>query len=336
MEYRSLGRTGVQVSALCLGCMNFGDTGSGTTEEDSIAMMHQAIDDGINFFDTADVYSRGVSETIVGKALASGGRRDKVFLATKVYNKMADDDPNAWGSHRYHIMKGCEDSLRRLGTDHIDLYQIHRPKSSIPIDETLRALDDLVRQGKVRYLGTSTFAAWQLMESLWASKELGLNRFICEQPPYNLLDRRIERELLPMCQTYGIGTIPWAPIAGGLLSGKYRLNQTRPEGARYADKSAPFQRDNETALAAVEKYLDFCTQKDVPPARLALAWVLGQPGVSSPIIGPRTKEQYEEYLRALTVQLTDEDKKALDTIFPPGTHVSEYYRADFGPNARWS
>lgn len=332
MEYRSLGRTGVQVSPLCLGCMNFGD---GASEEDSIALMHQAIDDGINFFDTADVYSRGVSETIVGKALATDGRRDRVFLATKVYNRMDDQDPNAWGSHRYHIIKGCEDSLRRLGTDHIDLYQMHRPQSAVPIDETLRALDDLVQAGKVRYLGTSTFGAWQLVESLWASKELGLNRFVCEQPPYNLLDRRIERELLPMCRTYGIATIPWAPIAGGLLSGKYRSGQPRPEGARYTTRSAPFQRDNEAALAKMEEYLPFCEARDIPPARFALAWVLAQPGVSSPIIGPRTREQYEEYKKALDVTLTEEDNKALDAIFPPGTHVSEYYKADFGPNARW-
>jgi aryl-alcohol dehydrogenase-like predicted oxidoreductase len=331
MEYRPLGRTGVQVSPLCLGCMNFGDD---TSEEESIRMIHRAMDDGINFLDTADVYSRGKSETITGKALASDGRRDRVFLATKVFNKMADDDPNALGSHRYHIMKGCEDSLRRLGTDHIDLYQIHRPKSSIPIDETLRALDDLVRQGKVRYIGTSTFAAWQITESLWASKELHLNRFVCEQPPYNLLDRRIERELLPMCRTYGIGTIPWAPIAGGLLSGKYRLNQPRPAGARY-EKGAFANRDNDTALAAIEKYLPFCEERNIPPARFALAWVLAQEGVTSPIIGPRTMEQYEEYLKAMEVSLSDEDSKAIDGIFPPGTHVSEYYRADFGPNARW-
>jgi aryl-alcohol dehydrogenase-like predicted oxidoreductase len=332
MEYRSFGRTGVQVSALCLGCMNFGDD---TTEADSISIMHRAIDDGINFFDTADVYSRGISETIVGKALATGGRRDKVFLATKVYNKMADNDPNAWGSHRYHIMKGCEDSLRRLGTDHIDLYQMHRPKSSIPIDETLRALDDLIKQGKVRYIGTSTFAAWQVVESLWASKELGLNRFVCEQPPYNLLDRRIERELLPMCRTYGIATIPWAPIAGGLLSGKYRLGQTRPSGARY-EKGAFANRDNDVALAAVEKYLLFCEERSYNPVHFALAWCLGQPGVTSPIIGPRTMAQYEDYLKAAELKVTDEDKQAVDTIFPPGTHVSEYYKADFGPNERWT
>lgn len=331
MQYRSLGRTGVQVSALCLGCMNFGDDCS---EEDSVQMMRRAIGDGVNFFDTADVYSRGVSETIVGKALA-GEWRDKVFLATKVYNKMADDDPNAWGSHRYHIIKGCEDSLRRLGTDHIDLYQMHRPKGSIPIDETLRALDDLIRQGKVRYIGTSTFGAWQVVESLWASKELGLNRFVCEQPPYNLLDRRIERELLPMCRTYGIATIPWAPIAGGLLTGKYRVGETRPDGARYATRSAPFNRDNDTALASVEKYLAFCSERGHNPTHFAVAWCLAQPGVTAPIIGPKTMAQYEDYLKALEIRITEEDTEAIDAIFPPGTHVSEYYEADFGPNERW-
>ncbi len=334
MDYRALGRTGAQVSDLCLGCMNFGDTKSGTTEADSIAIMHRALDEGVNFWDTADVYSRGVSETIVGKAM-EGGKRDKVFLATKVYNKMDDTDPNAWGSHRYHIIKGCEDSLRRLQTDHIDLYQIHRPKSSIPIDETLRALDDLVKAGKVRYLGTSTFAAWQVVESLWASKELHLNRFVCEQPPYNLLDRRIERELLPMCQTYGIATIPWAPVAGGLLSGKYRLNQTRPEGARY-EKGAFANRDNDAALASVEKYLAFCDERGVSPVQFAVAWVKNRPGVTSPIIGPRTMEQLTDYLASREISVTAEDEKALDEIFPPGTHVSNYYNADFGPNARWS
>lgn len=333
MDYRPFGRTGVQVSALCLGCMNFGDD---TTEADSIDIIHRAMADGINFLDTADVYSRGRSEEVVGTALAEGGRRDRVFLATKVFNRMDDHDPNAWGSHRYHIIKGCEDSLRRLKTDHIDLYQMHRPKPSIPIDETLRALDDLIRQGKVRYIGTSTFAAWQVVESLWASKELGLNRFVCEQPPYNLLDRRIERELLPMCRTYGIATIPWAPIAGGLLTGKYRAGEARPEGARYTSRSAPFHRDNDNALIAVEKYLEFCQGRGVHPTHFAVAWCLAQPGVTSPIIGPRTMAQYEDYMQSLNITISEADKEAIDKIFPPGTHVSEYYRADFGPNERWS
>lgn len=330
-EYRMLGRTGVRVSPLCLGCMNFGDDAE---EAASFAIIDQAMDAGVNFLDTADVYSRGRSEEIVGRALTRDGKRDKVFLATKGFNKMDDTDPNAWGSHRFHLIKACEDSLRRLGTDHIDLYQIHRPQSAIPIDETLRALDDLVKSGKVRYLGTSTFAAWQVMESLWASKELGLNRFVCEQPPYNLLDRRIERELLPLCRTYGVGVIPWAPIAGGLLSGKYRLNQPRPAGARY-EKGAFNNRDNDAALASVEKYVEFCEARSVAPAQMALAWCLAQPGVTSPIIGPRTTDQMTDYLAAQEITVSEEDTKQLDALFPPGTHVSDYYRADFGPNARW-
>ncbi len=333
MEYRSLGRTGAQVSALCLGCMNFGDTKSGTSEGESIRIIHRAMDAGINFLDTADVYVRGVSEEITGKAL-SDGKRDRVFLATKFFNRMDDQDPNAWGSHRFHIMKSVEDSLRRLNTDHIDLYQLHRPKASIPIDETLRALDDLVTQGKVRYIGTSTFGAWQLVESLWVSKEMGLNRFVCEQPPYNLLDRRIERELLPCCRTYGFGVIPWAPIAGGLLSGKYRAGQSRPAGVRY-EKGAFNNRDNEAALLKVEDYLTFCDQRGCSPAHFAMAWCAAQPGITSPIIGPRTMEQLEDYLKSLELKPTAEDFQRIDQIFEPGTHVSNYYSADFGPNARW-
>jgi len=314
--------------------MNWGDTNSGTTEEDSIRIVHRAMDAGINFLDTANVYGRGISEQITGKAI-SGGRRDRVFLATKFYNKMDDTDQNSWGSHRFHIIRACEESLKRLGTDHIDLYQVHRPKSSIPIDETLRALDDLVRQGKVRYLGTSTFAAWQLVESLWAAKELGLNRFICEQPPYNLLDRRIERELIPACRTYGFAVIPWAPIGGGLLSGKYRIGERRPEGARY-EKGAFANRDNDRALGAIDKYIPFCAAKGVDPAQFALAWCTAQPGVTSPIIGPRNMDQLENYLNAMTIEVTEDDRRQLDEIFEPGTHVSNYYSADFGPNARWS
>jgi len=334
MEYRSFGRTGVQVSALCLGCMNFGDSNSGADEDESIRIVHTAMDAGINFLDTANVYGRGRSETITGKSLATDGRRDRVFLATKFYNKMADDDPNAWGSHRFHIVRACEDSLRRLQTDHIDLYQVHRPRLSIPIDETLRALDDLVKQGKVRYIGTSTFAAWQLTEALWAAKELGLNRFVSEQPPYNLLDRRIERELIPYCRTYGVAVIPWAPIAGGLLSGKYRLGQSRPEGARY-EKGAFANRDNDKALERVERYLELCDAREWVPARFALAWCLAQPGITSPIIGPRSSEQLADYLAAADLKITADDLKEVDGIFEPGTHVSNYYSADFGPNARW-
>lgn len=332
MEYRSLGRTGVQVSAFCLGCMNFG---WGTEEDESIRTIHAAIDAGINFLDTANVYGRGSSETVTGKALAMEGRRDRVVLATKVHGTMADDDPNASGNHRFHIIRQCEDSLRRLQTDRIDLYQIHRPQPGIPIDETLRALDDLIRAGKVLYIGSSTYAAWQLIESLWVAKELGLNRFVCEQPPYNLLDRRIERELIPFCQTYGFGVIPWSPLAGGLLTGKYRKGQPRPEGSRYADKPAPFGRDNEQALDVAEQLVGLAEKKGCSAASLALAWVLRQSGVTSPIIGPSRFEQLGENLGALEVEITEEDRAKIDSLVPPGTNVSTYYDAPFGPNARW-
>ena len=194
MEYRSLGRTGTKVSSLCLGCLMFGGR---TSESDSMDIIDRAIDGGINFLDTANMYVRGRSEEMVGKALQRNGKRDRIVLATKVHFRMDDDDPNAQGNSRRHIVEQCEASLRRLQTDYIDLYQVHRPCSDVPIDETLRALDDLIRAGKVRYIGSSTFAAWQVVESLWAARELGLNRFVCEQPPYHLLDRSIERELVP-------------------------------------------------------------------------------------------------------------------------------------------
>ena len=251
MEYRPLGRTGVKVSELCLGCMTFGNT---TEPEDSYAIVDRAIDAGINFLDTANVYSRGRSEEVTGEALKRNGKRSRIVLATKVHGRMADDDPNAAGTSRRHIIEQCEASLERLQTDYIDLYQIHRPRSDTPIDEILRALDDLIQSGKVRYIGSSTFGAWQLVESLWVAKELGLNRFICEQPPYNILDRRIERELLPMAATYGIATIPWSPLGGGLLTGKYRT-ENMPEEGRYLDTdSKPWQmRLTQGAFEAVDK-----------------------------------------------------------------------------------
>jgi aryl-alcohol dehydrogenase-like predicted oxidoreductase len=336
MEYRSLGRTGVQVSELCLGCMNFG----GRTEpEDSYAIIDRALDAGINFLDTANVYSRGRSEEVVGEALKRNGQRDQIVLATKVHGRMADDDPNAWGNSRRHIIEQCEASLRRLQTDYIDLYQIHRPLSNLPIDETLRALDDLIRAGKVRYVGTSTFAAWQVMESLWVAKELGLNRFICEQPPYNLLDRRIERELLPMARTYGIATIPWSPLAGGLLTGKYRRDEAPPEDARYADvEGKPWMERRLTpgVYDVVEALDPLAEEKGCSMAQLALAWVLRQPGVTSPIIGPRTMSQLEDNLGAVEVAITDEDREALDAVSAPGGMLAPFYDADFGPHEyRW-
>ena len=332
MDYRPLGRTGVKVSNLCLGCMMFGGK---TGEQDSFAIIDRAIDAGINFLDTANVYSRGRSEEVTGAALKRNGKRQRIVVATKVHGKMADDDPNMEGNSRRHIIEQCEASLRRLQTDYIDLYQIHRPDSTIPIDETLRALDDLIRDGKVRYIGTSTYAAWQVVESLGVSKELGLNRFICEQPPYNLLDRRIERELLPMARTYGIGTIPWSPLAGGLLTGKYTRNQPPPAESRFGDlENAPHlqRRWQERLFNVTEGLAPLAEAKGCSMSQLALAWCMQQPGVTSPIIGPRTMGQLEDNLGARDLTIDDHDRTTIDALVPPGTMVSPFYEADFGPH----
>lgn len=335
MEYRSLGRTGVKVSSLCLGCMMFGGK---TTPADSAAIIDRALDAGINFLDTANVYSIGRSEEATGEALKRNGKRNEVVLATKVHGKMGPG-PNDMNNTRRHIIEQCEASLRRLQTDWIDLYQLHRPQSDMPIDETLRAMDDLVRSGKVRYIGTSTFAAWQLLESLWVSKEYGLNRFVCEQPPYNLLDRRVERELLPMAQSYGIATIPWSPLAGGLLTGKYSRDSQPPEDSRYANIDAnPMyrRRMNDAIWDVIEGLETIAKEKGVSLSQLSLAWVMQQPGVTSPIIGPRTMEQLEDNLKAVDVTITDDDRKAIDRVIRPGTNVSPYYEADWAVSQyRW-
>jgi len=336
MEYRNLGRTAMKVSPLCLGCMMWGRR---TEPQDSYDIIDAAIDAGINFLDTANVYSRGRSEEITGEALKRNGKRHSIVLATKVHGTMDDDDPNASGNSRRHIIDQCEASLRRLQTDYIDLYQIHRPQSDIPIDETLRALDDLIRAGKVRYIGTSTFAAWQVMESLWVSRELGLNRFVCEQPPYHILDRRIERELIPLAQTYGIGLIPWSPLAGGLLTGKYTRGNPAPSGSRYEEAGGNPRfaaRMTEQVYDVVEELTPVVDAKGVTLAQFALAWVMQQPGVTSPIIGPRTMEQLVDNLGAFDVEVTDEDRSLVDDLVPPGHSVSPFYEADFGPHQfRW-
>ena len=333
MEYRSLGRTGVKVSPLCLGCMMFG---SQTDEETSADIIDRAIDAGINFVDTANVYGRGKSETAVGKALKRNGKRDGLVLATKVFARMGDD-PNAEGNHRRHVIEQCEASLRRLQTDWIDLYQIHRPMPKIPIDETLRALDDLVRAGKVRYLGTSTFAAWQLVESLWAAKELGLNRFVTEQPPYNLLDRRVERELVPMAITYGFALIPWSPLAGGFLTGKYKRGQDQPPDGRHSTGRFYGDHFTDATFDVAERLEEIARDKGCTPSQLALAWCMHQPGITSPIAGPRTVAHIEDNLGAFDVTVTDEDRARLDEVARPGLAVlPNYYNADFGPHRfRW-
>ena len=349
MEYINLGRTGVKVSCLCLGCMNFGGR---TNEAESIEIIHSALSAGINFIDTANVYGhdpsnfnigRGRSEEIVGRALKESGGRSQVVLATKAYFAISDD-PNSQGSSRRHLIEQCEASLRRLQTDYIDLYQLHHPSNDIPIDETLRALDDLVRAGKVRYIGTSSFAAWQIVESLWVSKEYHLNRFVCEQPAYNLLDRRVERELVPMALTYGIAIIPWSPTAGGFLSGKYRPDKPLPAGSRFEEFWSGLEQRHysQAAFAILDLIETMSKEKGCSPYQLALAWCGQQPGITSPIIGPRTKQHLMDALQVLTVQFSDEDLQRIDSVAPPGRAIVPYYGYDgmawvtWGPHKfRW-
>ncbi len=345
MDYRYLGRTGIRVSPLCLGTMTFG----GRTEpDDAHAIVDHAIERGINFIDTANVYNAGRSEEIVGEALKRNGHRDFIVLATKCHGNMhkagegADDtqklharlNPNQWGNSRRQIIEQCDASLKRLKTDWIDLYQIHRPHPECAIDETLRAFDDLIRAGKVNHIGCSTFASWQLVESLWVSEKLHLNRFVTEQPPYHLLDRRIERELIPACQTFGLGIIPWSPLAGGFLSGKYSRDGKQPEGGRYSSGKSIHgdMLQNDAAFDAVEKYEKLAADKGCTLSQLALAWCRDQPGITAPIVGPRTMEQLRDNLKAMDVTLTEEDRKAIDAIVAPGDNVTDYYTASFGPH----
>ncbi|HRQ42712.1 MAG TPA: aldo/keto reductase [Chloroflexota bacterium] len=338
MEYQLLGRTGVPVSKICLGCMNFGWK---TAEAESVEIIDRALERGINFVDTANVYARGESETIVGQALKRNGKREQIVLATKVHGRMDDDDILAAGNNRRHIIAQCEASLKRLQTDYIDLYQIHRPRADTPIDETLHALDDLIRAGKVRYIGTSTFPAWRVLESLWVAKELGLNRFISEQPPYHLLDRSIERELVPLAQTYGLAILPWSPLARGFLTGKYRRGEAIPGDSRLeGDMTGPFQKRTQQhfseraydLLAVVEA---LAAEKNCTPSQVALAWVIQRPGITSAIIGPRTLAQLEDNLSALDVEITAVDNGRLDQVAEPELAIVPYYHGsmiDFKPS----
>ena len=328
MECRQFGRSGVMVSPLCMGTMTFGwhPEDWGSTKEEGEKIGRHALDLGINFFDTANVYDKGGCEEVTGKILK--GRRDSVFLATKVHGTMGDG-PNDWGNSRRHIMEQCNGSLKRLQTDYIDLYQLHRPQPSIPIDETLRAMDDLIHAGKVRYIGTSTYAAWQVCEAHYVARELGLNRFISEQPPYNLLDRRVERELLPFCRTYNYAVIPWSPLAGGQLSGKY-LDGAK-EG-RYST-SDPMGRVTETSSNVVRGLKTIADEHGVSLTTLSIGWLISQPGITSAIIGARKTGQFDDLVKATEFKLDDETTKRIDEIMKPGTHVVEYYEAPFGPNA---
>lgn len=328
MDYRQFGRTGVMVSPICMGTMTFGwePKDWGSPKAAALKIGRKALDLGINFFDTANVYGRGICEEITGEILRPVRR--EVFLATKYHGRMGDG-PNDFGNSRRHIIEQCEASLKRLGTDWIDLYQAHRPQPSVPIDETLRALDDLIRAGKVRYIGSSTFAAWQLCEAHYIARELGTNRFISEQPPYNLLDRRIEKELLPFCRTYNYAVIPWSPLAGGQLTGKYLSGA---KDGRYS-KSDPNERITDKTTSSIRKLQKVADGVGVSLATLSLAWVMSRPGVTSVITGARKLSQFDDLIAAAALELPDAVLKEIDEIFAPESHLVDYYSANFGPNA---
>jgi aryl-alcohol dehydrogenase-like predicted oxidoreductase len=322
MEMRVLGATGVKVSPLCLGAMMFGSWGNPDHDE-SVRIIERALDAGINFIDTADVYSAGESEEIVGKALA-GGRRDRVVLATKAHGRMGDD-PNQEGNSRRWIIRECENSLRRLGTDHIDLYQIHRPDPTADIDETLAALTDLIRAGKILYAGSSTFPPSQIVEAQWAAQRRGRERFVCEQPPYSILVRGVEDEVLPVSQRYRMGVIPWGPLASGWLSGRYRKNREIP--ASHRSDRLPHRFDmslpgNQVKLEAAENLALLAEEAGLSLIHLALAFVISHPAVTAAIIGPRTMDHLESQLGAADVVLTQDVLDQIDEIVPPGTNLN--------------
>ncbi|NOZ57698.1 MAG: aldo/keto reductase [Calditrichaeota bacterium] len=321
MEYTRLGRTGLKVSRLCLGTMNFGPK---TSEKDAFAIMDRALELGINFFDTANTYGwkkgEGITEQIIGRWLSQGGgRRDKIVLATKVYGVMGDG-PNDRGLSAYHIRKACEDSLRRLKTDHIDLYQMHHIDRDTPWEEIWQAMEQLVREGKVIYVGSSNFAGWHIAQAQCEAQKRNFMGLVSEQSLYNLTNRMIELEVIPACQEYGLGIIPWSPLASGLLAGSLDKVKTGRRAEEATQKRAQQLRDK------LEKYEALCRELGEEPANVALAWLLHQPAVTAPIIGPRTLEQLEGAIRAVEIKLSDEVLGKLDEIWPgPGGPAPEAY-----------
>jgi len=319
MKYVNLGRTGLKVSQLCLGTMTYGSPKWREwilPEEDSRPIIHHALDLGINFFDTADVYSLGVSEEILGRALRDFGHRDQVVIGTKVYNPMGEG-PNQRGLSRVHIMNAIEASLRRLSTDYVDLYQIHRWDSETPIEETLEALHDLVKAGKVRYIGASSMYAWQLAKSLYLSDLHGWTRFVSMQNHYNLVYREEEREMLPLCRAEKVGVIPWSPLARGFLTGTRQRGGGAETTRSRTDEFAANMYFKETDFRIVDRVLDLAKRRGVAPAQIALAWVLHQPGVTAPIVGASKTHHLEEAVAALEIELADDERRFLEELYQP-------------------
>jgi 1-deoxyxylulose-5-phosphate synthase len=331
MEYRTLGRSGVKVAPLALGTDNFANP---TPEDESIRVIHAALDAGINLVDTANSYAAGESERIVGKAIRTAGvPRDAVLVSTKVHYPVGDG-PNDRGNSRLHVLRACEDSLRRLGLDHIDLYQTHRPDMDVPLDETLGALDDLVRQGKVRYIGSSTAPAWHVVESVLTSERRGLARIVCEQSPYNLLDRRVENELVPACQRHGLGIIAWSPLAMGMLAGRYATAELPAADSRAAVRGGIYaERVTAAGVEVGNRFAALAREAGWEPAQLAALWVKDQPGITAPIIGPKSVAQLENLLPVLEHELDDGLRAACDELSPPGGVVASFFNS--APWMRW-
>lgn len=322
MEYRRLGKAGVKVSRLCLGTMMFGGQ---TSDDDSIQIIHRAVDEGINFLDTADIYNKGQSEVVVGRAIAN--RRDRVILATKGRQPMGEG-PNDSGASRAHLTAALEASLKRLKTDFVDIYYTHTPDYETPIEETLRTIDDMIHSGKVRYVACSNFRAWRLCEALWVSDKLNLNRFACVQPLYNIVNRDIEIELLPLCQEHGVGVVSYSPLARGMLTGKYRPGESFPADSRAArnDKRMKETELREESFVIAQKIAEHCRQKGVAPSQFALAWCLANPIITAVILGPRTKEQFDDHLACQSVNITEADERFIDSLVPPGEHSGKGFQ----------
>jgi aryl-alcohol dehydrogenase-like predicted oxidoreductase len=336
MDYRPLGRTGVDVSPLCLGTMMFGEWGNKDVD-DSIRIIHRALDAGINFVDTADVYSAGGSEEIVGKALR--GRRDDVVLATKFFMPMGEG-PNRSGGSRRYIMKAVEDSLRRLGTDYLDLYQVHRPSATTDVEETLGALSDLVHQGKVRSIGSSSYSGSQIVEAQVAARDRGLERFVTEQPPYSILVRGIEEDILPTTQRYGMGTLVYSPLSGGWLTGRWRKDAagTPTSAARPSARFDMASPANQRKLDVVEELALLAEDTGITLIELAIAFAINHPGVTSAIVGPRTMEQLESQITGAEVTLSAEVLDRIDSLVAPGITLNpddnSYGAVSLAPAAR--
>jgi aryl-alcohol dehydrogenase-like predicted oxidoreductase len=319
-DRRTIGTTGLEISPLCLGVMNFGDP---TGPEESARMVDVALDAGVDMIDVADVYAGGESEKILGAALAANGRRDDIVLATKVGMPSAKGDPAQW-HRREHIVASCEHSLQSLGTDRIDLYQLHRPTwADVPQEETLAAFAELIDAGKVRFVGCSTHPAWMVMEALAIAERDGLPRYVSEQPPYNLVDRRIENELLPLCRKYGLAVFPWSPLAAGILAGRYADGV--PEDSRASRRPQLMDRVTDAAVEVGRGLSKLAAERDLTASQLALLWCKDQPGITAPIIGPRTVEQLEDAVGILHNTLDDETRAACDALVPPGSFVSNFH-----------